>query len=122
MTGFWGGNKNTHIVELEKGNRLPELTGDLKESLRTLDYHPGFQYLLQRLKVAKAGILSQLQEGLGLTEVQLRYLQAGLYWCNWLGEEQISLTAKRPTPVPSNQDEENTFRAIRESLQLVGGE
>jgi hypothetical protein len=121
MTGFWGGNKTT-IIELEKGSRLPELTGDLRESLRTLDYHPGFQYLLQRLRVAKAGILSQLQEGLSLTEVQLRYLQAGLYWAGWLENEHLSLSTKRPPSRPTTEDEEAEFRAIRENLELVGTE
>lgn len=119
MTGFWGGNK-THIIELEKGSRLPELTGDLRESLRTLDYHPGFQYLLQRLKISKAGILSQLEEGLSLTEVQLRYLQAGLYWAGWLEKEHTSLATKRPPTRQATEDEEAEFRAIRESIELVG--
>lgn len=124
MTGFLGRlvkNKTT-VIELEKGSKLPELTGDLRENLKTLQHSAGFNYLLQRLRVQRASLLAHLREGLNLNETQLRYLQAGIYWAGWLESELQSLTVNKQAPRATTPDEDMEFSKVRESLQLVGVE
>lgn len=120
-TGFWVGAKKTPpvILEIEKNSKLPELTGDLKESIKTLEYHPGYNYLIQRLRHAKAVMNSQLREGMELTETQLRYLQAGIFWAGWLENEQLTLTKNRPVREQTSTEAEE-FERLQRSLDLVG--
>lgn len=121
MTGFLGGWMKTPptIIEIEKDSKLPEMNGDLRESIRTLEYHPGYNYLIQRLRHAKSVMNAQLREGMELTETQLRYLQAGIFWAGWLENEQLSLT-KKVTQRPQSLGEAEEFEKLQGSLDLIG--
>jgi len=117
------GSQEVWLVEVEKGGKLPELTADLKESLKALQYNTGHNYLLQRLKYHKALLQKNLNEGLQLDEVQLRYLQAGLYWVGWLENEIKTLTqAPSSTPRPAAPIEQEEFERLQAHLELVGKE
>lgn len=111
-----------HIVEVEKGTKLPELTGDLKESLKILPSQPAFNYILQRLRFQKAAMETTLREGINLTEVQLRYLQAGIFWSSQI-EKDIHLLTQAPslqrTAIP---DEQVSFETLQRAVELVGQE
>lgn len=109
-----------HVIEVPQGHKLPELNGDLKESLKALYNHPGFQYLLQRLRFQKAAMESTLREGINLTEIQLRYLQAGIFWASQLEKDISSLTQSRPTQREAFPDEATEFAKIRQGIELVG--
>jgi len=109
-----------HIVELDKATRLPELTEDLKNSLRTLALTPAFQYLMQRFAFKKATMESTLREGFKLDEQQLRYCQAGIYWAGEI-ERDIQLLTQEVRPQRAPQvDELEQFRKINRSIELVG--
>jgi hypothetical protein len=109
-----------HIIEIEKGAKLPELTGDLKESLKALVNHPGFQYLLMRFRHQKAAITTALQEGMRLSETELRFLQAGTYWTSYLERDIHALTQSRPQATPAVDHEAQEFAKIQQNLDLVG--
>ena len=111
-----------HIVELPAGTKLPELTGDLRESLKSLSLHPGFAYLLQRQRYQCAGVQNALKEGMNLTETQIRFLQAGLYWLSFIEKDLNSLTQTIKPERPAQEDERALFNRVRESLDLVGVE
>src|SRR6266404_3846709 len=84
------------IIEVEKPHSpLPELTQDVKESLKTLKYQPGYIYLMQRFNLQRAELERQLKFGFSLTEQQLHFLQAGIYHMGWI-EEQIKTLTKEP--------------------------
>lgn len=110
-----------HVVEVPTGTKLPEITGDLRESLKTLQFNPAFSYIIQRLRVQRAGVQNALQEGLQLTETQIRFLQAGLYWLSYLEKDINVLTqASANNPRPSFDNEAEQFAKIRQSLDFVG--
>lgn len=109
-----------HIVEVEKGAALPELTGDLKEALKALQHNPAFQYLLLRFKNKRAGLSNAINEGLNLTEVQLRYLQAGIYWAGEFERDIRLLTQTVPPTRPAVDREAEEFEKVRANLSLVG--
>jgi hypothetical protein len=109
-----------HIVEFDKTTKLPELTGDLRESLKTLAILPAFQYLMQRFRVKKAAMETTLREGFKLDEQQLRYCQAGIYWAGEIERDIKLLTQEQPQRRPASVDEAEEFRKIARSITLVG--
>jgi len=110
------------IIEVEKPHSpLPELTQDVKESLKTLKYQPGYIYLMQRFNLQRAELERQLKFGFSLTEQQLHFLQAGIYHMGWI-EEQIKTLTKEPRKaefIPS-PDEIELFERHSAALEAVG--
>jgi hypothetical protein len=111
-----------HVVELDKSVKLPELTGDLRESLKSLALQPAFQYLMQRFRVKKAAMETTLREGFKLDEQQLRYCQAGIYWSGEIERDVQSLTQEQPTRRAPRVDELEEFKKISRAIELVGQE
>lgn len=111
-----------HVVELDKNTKLPELTGDLREALKTLAMQPAFQYLMQRFRVKKAAMETTLREGFKLDEQQMRYCQAGIYWSGEIERDIQILTQDRSQARPARVDELDEFRKVSQSLSLVGQE
>jgi hypothetical protein len=109
-----------HVVELDKQTKLPELTGDLRESLKTLALLPAFQYLMQRFRVKKATMESTLREGFKLDEQQLRYCQAGIYWAGEIERDIQTLTQAASQTRPAKVDELEEFKRINRAISLVG--
>lgn len=108
-----------HVVEVEKGTKLPELTGDLKESLKALQHAPAFQYLLHRLRHQNAALMNTLKEGMQLTEIQMRFLQAGIYWTAYIEKDFAKLTQTVPQARPASDPEADLFRQIQGNMELV---
>lgn len=109
-----------HTVELDPAAKLPELTGDLKESIKALANHPGFQYLLTRFRHQKAAMNTSLQEGFNLPETQLRYIQAGVFWAGFFEREARLLTQTAPKSAPATNGEAEQFAKIRQAIDLIG--
>lgn len=109
-----------HVVELDRTTKLPELTGDLRESLKTLSMLPAFNYLMQRFRVKKAAMEATLREGFKLDEQQLRYCQAGIYWAAELERDIKLLTQEQPQTRPAAVDELEAFKQVAKSITLVG--
>jgi hypothetical protein len=109
-----------HVVEVDKTTKLPELTGDLRESLKTLAVHPAFQYIMQRFRVKKAAMETTLREGFNLEEKQLRYCQSGIYWAAELERDIQILTQAQPTRRPAVVDELDEFHKVAQSIELIG--
>jgi hypothetical protein len=109
-----------HIVEVPTGQKLPELTGDLRESIKALANHPGFVYLLARFRHQKSAMENALREGINLTETQLRYLQAGIFWSSAIEKDVASLSQTRMAPVPATDFEADDFTKVQSAIELVG--
>jgi len=109
-----------HVIEFDKSTKLPELTGDLRESLKTLALLPAFQYLMQRFRVKKAAMESTLREGFKLDEQQLRYCQAGIYWAGEIERDIKLLTQDQSQARPAKVDEMEEFRKVARSITLIG--
>lgn len=109
------------VVELEKEIAPQEITSELRESAKTLQFHPAFSYIMHRIKAEKAMLQKYLHEGFTLPEQQLHHLQAGIYYLEFLDRELRKLTS-----MPSSISREATslereeFEKIRANLDLVG--
>jgi hypothetical protein len=111
-----------HVVELDKNTRLPELTGDLREGLKSLALQPAFQYLMHRFRIKKAAMEATLREGFKLDEQQLRYCQSGIYWAGEFERDITILTQDQPQRRPAKVDELEEFKRINRAISLVGQE
>lgn len=111
-----------HVVEFDRNTKLPELTGDLRESLKTLEVLPAFQYIMQRFRVKKAAMEATLREGFKLDEQQLRYCQSGIYWAGEIERDIQLLTQAQPTRRPASTDELAEFKNIARAIHLVGND
>lgn len=111
-----------HVIELEKTAALPELTNDLKESLKALRHMPAFQYLLHRLRVKKAAVQNALNEGFQREDRELRYLQAGLFWLGDIDRDIRVLTQDASQPRPAAVDELAEFKRVAQSISLIGND
>src|SRR5579864_5212939 len=105
-----------HVVEYDRNTKLPELTGDLRESLKSLAMQPAFVYLMQRFRVKKAAMESTLREGFKLDEQQLRYCQAGIYWAGEIERDIQLLTQEQPQRRPASVDELAEFKKISKAI------
>jgi hypothetical protein len=111
-----------HVVEVDKNTKLPELTGDLRESLKSLALQPAFQYLMQRFRTKKAAMETTLREGFNLEEKQIRYCQSGIWWAGELERDIQILTQAQPQRRPVQVDEMAEFNNVARAIELVGQE
>lgn len=109
------------IVEIPAGSKLPELTTDLRESLKTLQHSPAFNYIIHRLRYQRAAMEEALRNGMNLDEQKLRYLQSGIYWASQI-ETDISTLTQVPSATPRVADNHEAleFAKVKQSLDLIG--
>ena len=108
------------VLEVEGAVKLPELTPELKDSLRVLQSHSGFQYMLTRLKLEQANLKKYLHEGFQLSEQEMHHLQAGIHYTGWLEREIARLTSV-PRKVESaiSSEDHKLFEEVRSSLDII---
>lgn len=107
-------------LELSKPVHLAPVTPELKDSLRALQLHPGFQYLMSRLSLEQANVKKFLEEGFKATETELRFLQAGVYYTGWLQREIERLTSvPRPAAQALEIDDQQLFEEINSQMEVI---
>lgn len=88
--------------------------------MKTLQYHPGFTYLLSKFRYERALLEKYLHEGFQLPEASLRHLQAGVHYMKWMEDEVKKLTFSVERSVRAAAEPEiNEFERIREHITLV---
>lgn len=108
------------VLEVDKAPHLAPLTPELKDSLRALQLHPGWQYLMARLTLERANLEKYLREGFKLTEKELNHLQTGVYYTGWLRSECDRLTAvPRRAEAPLSLDDQQLFEELQSQLEVI---
>lgn len=110
------------IVEVP-GNRTHLKGGDkeIREAIQTLSAHAGFIALTDRLNTMNSMLKSKLNAERHPDLRQVDFLQAGIYWSNWLKQEVARSTTKMPErPVDPLAEEEQAFRELDAALERVG--
>ncbi len=107
------------IVEIESPR--PQNLADFDDSVKTLALHPGFQALHNDLRRHSAQLQSRLQNRLDAPIDEIRFLQSGVYWCNWLNRKVNEAVYKtKPVYLDPNNDELKAIEVITSNLQMVG--
>jgi hypothetical protein len=110
------------ILEIESTKRIPPLDANTREAVTSLRSHPGFQYLLGKLRVERAVFESQLRNQRHSNLSDVAYLQAGAFWTNWLEKEvsrEIGII-QRNTAVPLSQEELAAFETAKAAYEEIG--
>lgn len=112
--------RGSHFIEVEKAVKLDPMSPELREQIRTLQHHPGFVYLSNKLSVQKAAVQHSLNEGYNLDEKALRFHQAGIFWLSYLQRELAAANAIHSSPTrPTTLDEERELEEALKNLELV---
>jgi hypothetical protein len=72
------------VVEVEPGRRIPDLDEDSRQAVVSLAHHPGFRYLMAKLKFERAVLQSKLVKERHSDIADVAYLQGGVHWLGWL--------------------------------------
>lgn len=109
------------VIEVEK-QTVPELDGASALAVASLANHPGFQYLLAKLKFQRAALKDSLEKTRHKEMRDVEFLQSGANWCNWLQlelERAIGVM-NAPKPRPVRPYEQDAFEQLRQNVELVG--
>jgi len=108
------------VLEVEQ--RPPVVLDDaVRESVRALAWHPGFQYLRDKLRLQRAVLEAQLHGARQESLREVEFLQSGVYWIAWLESQirrEVGIPARAPAKV--TDEEEELIEAVRASIESVG--
>lgn len=115
------------IVEVPKPVTRLEDTEELRTAVLSLQHHPGFQHLLQKLKLQRHLLETRLKEDRHDNLKNVEFLQSGLHWVGWL-EAQLNKEVKlsertgefQPNPTES-ENIEVAHKEIMRNYEVVGG-
>lgn len=122
MSWFNRPTRAYRVIELEKPRTPPALSSDeVKAMLATLPSNPGWQYIMERLKLQKAVLEQALKQTRHEKLEDVQSLQAGIYWAGWLEAEMARLTQRAAAIETDTTDfERDAFQQIDSMLERVG--
>jgi hypothetical protein len=109
------------VVEVERPRVIPPVEAEVSKSVATLQGHPGFQYLVEKLRLQRAQLRSALchQRQSDLKDVE--FLQSGIAWTGWL-EDQLTraVNFQEPKePQPAAETEREAFEDIQRFIEVL---
>jgi hypothetical protein len=108
------------IVEVKSPRTPVRWDKSTKEVVSTLQSHPGFLALCERLALQRAQLETQLSRNLHKDLREVDFLQAGISWCAWLQEQVEKSTVKGSTKTfDAMEDELAAFREIDSQIERV---
>ena len=110
------------IVEVQAPRKLDKPDEAMRDAILSLQAHPGFQYLLAKLRyqrhLLETALLTQRQENLADVE----FIQSGINWLRWL-QDQLEVETKLKTRQAVQQPtaiEEATLKQVMDQFEVVG--
>ena len=109
------------VIEVEK-YAVPDLDPASAAAVATLGKHPGFQYLLAKLRFQRAALREALVKTKHKEIRDVEFLQSGANWCGWL-EEQLAAAVglvNKPASRPTREFEREAFERLLSQIDVVG--
>lgn len=117
---FWHGLPEIQVVELEKAQRVPPMDAEIARSVQTLQAHPGFLYLLAKLKFQRSFLRDTLVGNRQATMEDVLVLQSGVAWSGWLQSElEKAIGFKAAAPQAPSRDELSIFEESQRQLEVL---
>lgn len=111
--------KRFKLIKIEVPDSA-EVSAEGRKSLATLGNHPGFRFLLAKLKLQRAALEAKLKyEPHDDLKTVIR-LQEGIRWMMWL-ENQFMLAINHPTKEKSRDPNADELEALQRSLDAIEG-
>lgn len=108
------------VVEVEKGRRPPELTEETARSVASLQSHPGFLYLLAKLRFHQDVLKAQVSGVRQKSMEDVIMLQSGVAWSGWLKSElEAAINFQTAAPAPATQTEQSLFEEAQRQLEVL---
>jgi len=109
------------IVELTEPRTLSQLgDSEMRESIYTLASHPGFVSLMNKLAYQSQSLKTKLAHERHADLRSVDFLQAGIYWSNWLRQELTRVTTKLPERQLDPMEEElRAFKEIDATIERI---
>jgi hypothetical protein len=117
-------DKVVYQVVALKEPRTKEWDKETRDAVATLPAHPGFLAIVNRLATQKQMVQTKLSSGFHKELREVDYLQAGIFWLDYVQEQvnkatQVKLTAR---PTEAYDEELEAFKQIDAQLERVGME
>jgi|SRR5690242_15366887 len=108
------------IVEVQAPRTQVGWDKEMRETVATLSAHPGFVALLDRLKLQSSFLKSKLVGAEHKEMKDVIFLQAGIYWSDWL-QQQIATATKRvvQTYKDATQEDEEAIKELSGLIERV---
>ena len=118
---FWREPAPTvRVVEVDRGQRVPPLDADIAKSIQALQGHPGFLYLLAKLKFHRSVLRDQLATTRQPAMSDVLMLQSGVAWSGWLQNElETAIAFRAAAPVAPSRDERTIFEEAQRQLEVL---
>ena len=112
------------VVEIERPRPILPLEDDMAETLLSLRGHPGFQYLLNKLRFQRSVLESSLLQNRQATMQDVEFIKSGIAWTKWL-DDQLSkaagLKSRAPT-APASKSERDVYEELKDFVEVLGNE
>lgn len=109
------------LVEVPNIRTQKGWDSQLRETVTTLQAHPGFLALCERLDLQAAALRTKLNNERHASLRDVEFIQSGIYWCNWLRGQVNMATIKAPQRRQEAAEED--YQAIKEieaSFEKIG--
>lgn len=112
--------RQIQIVEIDKGTRVPPIDEGVAQSIKTLQSHPGFQYLLAKLKFHREVLKNQLSGSKQASMEDVMLLQSGIAWSGWLQNElDRAIDFKTSAPQAPSATELSIFEESQRQIEVL---
>lgn len=110
------------VVEVEAPRKPQAITEDLKQSVLSLSHHPGFMYLLTRLRYERSLLETTLKRTRHTDIREVDFLQSGIAWAGWLDDflSRLVTVSKRSQPTSATPEEIAAFSEAIAAIEQVG--
>ena len=109
------------IVEVEKPRDLSKVDPEAKKTITSLAAHPGFVFLVAKLKTQGYLLETQLKNNRQDSLRDVEFLQSGIYWTNWL-KQQVDKEVygvKESNVQEASKTEQDAFEELQSALEMI---
>ena len=112
------------IVAVEVERPRPPLASDdeIREAVLSLQHHPGFQHLCNKLRWQRHMLETQLRNTRHASITDVEFLQSGIAWSRWL-DDQIASEIKfqgRRVATELTAPERDALAAVKSAYEEIG--
>lgn len=123
LFGFFRPKIEYRVVEVAAPRTVGEFNKDAASAIATLQGHPGFQYLLQKLRWQNAALVSAIKTRRQGSVRDFEFLQSGIAWTGWLEEQlQRAIGYREQVEVPAEapyESERQAFEDIQKFIEVL---
>jgi hypothetical protein len=110
--------QTSYLVQIDSA--VPQINKSADESIKTLQFHPGFIEVHNRLRYQRALLQTKLETGRNTHEDDI-WLKSGIFWAKFYHAEVDRLVNKREVPkaLATTDDVQAEFDRVNSQFERV---